>query len=298
MDSTLVLTALLAVLAGLALGLLGGGGSILMVPILAYAAGLPTHEAIATSMLVVGAASLVALVPHARARRVRYGTALLIGGASMPGAFAGASVGRLLPPALLLCAFGLMMIVTSIAMMKRASAADASDPRPARSRAQEIARILAQGLAVGALTGFVGAGGGFLIVPALVLFGGVPMRQAVATSLLVIAMNSFAGFAGYASAVTLDGSFVTIVTAAAVLGSLGGAWLTSRVDPRSLRKAFAWFVAGMAVLVLDRELARVFGLSANQLGFWVVLVMLAAVTLAVVAKSASGLAARPATRYP
>ena len=242
------LVLLLSVVAGLALGLLGGGGSILIVPILVYVAGLPASEAVATSLLVVGVTSLVALVPHARGGRVRWRTGVTFGLAAMLGAYGGGRLAALFPDWLLLVLFAVMMVVTAIAMIRGRRG---TDGEPRRSHP---AAALAQGIAVVLVTGLVGAGGGFLVVPALVLLGGMPMGSAVGTSLLVIAMNSAAGFAGHLHSVRPDWSLAAAVTACAVAGSLVGAWLAGRVDPARLRTGFGWFVLVLGVLVLGQSI--------------------------------------------
>lgn len=240
----------LSVLVGLSLGLLGGGGSILTVPILVYVAGLEPKTAIATSLLVVGTTSAVAAASHARAGRVRWRTGLVFGVAGMAGAYTGGRLAEYVPGTWLLLAFGLLMLVTAAAMIRgRANVApgEAGGHLP-------VARVLALGASVGAVTGFVGAGGGFVVVPALVLLGGLPMGAAVGTSLVVIAMNSFAAFTGYLSVVRVDWSLAAWVTAAAVLGSVVGVRLAGGVSHDTLRRAFGWFVAAMAVLVLAEQL--------------------------------------------
>jgi uncharacterized membrane protein YfcA len=238
----------LAVLIGVALGLLGGGGSILAVPLLVYVAGLDAKEAIATSLLVVGTTSAVALVPHARAGRVQWRTGLLFGAAGMVGAYAGGRLAAYLPGEMLLVAFALMMIATAVAMIRgrRGGTRSAHVDHP-------VPRVLLDGVVVGLVTGLVGAGGGFLIVPALVLLAGLPMPVAVGTSLLVIAMKSFAGLAGYLASVQIDWPLALAVTAAAVLGSLVGSRLTGLVPPDTLRRAFGWFVVVMGVVVLVEQ---------------------------------------------
>jgi uncharacterized membrane protein YfcA len=238
----------LAVLIGVALGLLGGGGSILAVPLLVYVAGLDPKEAIATSLLVVGTTSAVALVPHARAGRVQWRTGLLFGAAGMVGAYAGGRLAAYLPGELLLVAFALMMIATAVAMIRgrRGPARESHVDHP-------VPRVLLDGVVVGLVTGLVGAGGGFLIVPALVLLAGLPMPVAVGTSLLVISMKSFAGLAGYLASVQIDWPLALAVTAAAVVGSLVGSRLTGLVHPDTLRRAFGWFVVAMGVVVLVEQ---------------------------------------------
>ena len=244
----IALAVALAVLIGVTLGLLGGGGSILAVPLLVYVAGMDAKEAIATSLLVVGVTSAVALVPHARAGRVRWRTGLLFGAAGMAGAYVGGRLAEFIPGQVLLAAFALMMLATAAAM----SRGRRSPSKPAHTELP-VGRVLLDGVVVGLVTGLVGAGGGFLLVPALVLLGGVPMPVAVGTSLLVIAMKSFAGLAGYLASVTIDWGVALMITAAAVAGSLVGSRLTGVVHPESLRKAFGWFVVVMGLLVLAQQ---------------------------------------------
>lgn len=246
---------ILAVLVGVALGLLGGGGSILTVPLLVYVAGLEAKEAIATSLLVVGVTSLAALVPHARAGRVRWRTGAIFGVAAMAGAYAGGRVAEFIPGTVLLVAFALMMVATAVAMIRgrRSDAGGPGEaPAPGGGRDLPVKLVLIEGVVVGLVTGLVGAGGGFLVVPALVLLGGLPMPVAVGTSLLVIAMKSFAGLAGYLSSVTIDWGLAIAVTGMAVVGSVVGALLSGRVPQGRLRQAFGWFVLVMGVVVLGQ----------------------------------------------
>ncbi|GAA1408856.1 sulfite exporter TauE/SafE family protein [Catellatospora coxensis] len=241
-----------SVLIGLMLGLLGGGGSILTVPVLVYLAEVDPKPAIAMSLVVVGATSAVALIPHARAGRVRWRTGVLFGTAGMAGAYFGGRAAGHIPGSVLLIAFAAMMLVTAVAMLRTRRDSAAAEPVPG-SRLP-VVKILAEGAAVGLATGLVGAGGGFLVVPALVLLGGLPMPVAVGTSLLVIAMKSTAGLAGYLHTVTIDWPLTAAVTAIAVLGSLAGSRLAGRIDPALLRRAFGWFVVVMGLGVLARQM--------------------------------------------
>lgn len=253
----LAVTVALAVLVGVTLGLLGGGGSILTVPLLAYVAGMDAKQAIATSLLVVGVTSAVGSVSHARAGRVQWRTGLVFGLAGMAGAYAGGLLGRFIPGSVLLIGFAAMMIATAVAMLRDgAPAADAERPRRV-----PVALVLAEGLIVGLVTGLVGAGGGFLVVPALVLFGGLPMPVAVGTSLIVIALKSFAGLAGYLTSVRIDWTTASLVTAAAVVGALLGARLTAVINPCALRRAFGWFVLTMSSVILAEEIHLAVGLT-------------------------------------
>ncbi|TDC71711.1 sulfite exporter TauE/SafE family protein [Actinomadura sp. GC306] len=244
---TLALTLLASVAVGISLGLLGGGGSILTVPILVYVAGVEAKQAIAMSLFVVGGTALAGLLPHARAGQVRWRTGLLFGGAGMAGAYTGGRLAAYIPAGVLLAAFAVMMAVTAIAMLRsRPAVAGRPVERP-------MPRILAEGVIVGIVTGLVGAGGGFLVVPALALLGGLSMPAAVGTSLLVIAMKSFAGLAGYLSGVGIDWPLALAVTGAAVVGGLVGARLGGRLDPARLRQAFGWFVLMMAAIVVAQQ---------------------------------------------
>lgn len=246
-DAVLWLTLALAILIGIALGLLGGGGSILTVPLLVYVAGMEPKPAIAASLFVVGVTSVGALVPHARAGRVRWRTGAIFGLAAMAGAYAGGRLAQLIPGAILLGAFGLMMLATAVAMIRGRKDRDSEDGHDLR-----IGLVLVEGVVVGLVTGIVGAGGGFLVVPALVLLGGLPMNVAVGTSLLVIAMKSFAGLAGYLASVQVEWGLTLGVTLMALAGSVVGAFLAGRVPQEVLRKGFGWFVLVMGAFVLGQ----------------------------------------------
>ena len=253
----IALTVGLALLVGVALGLLGGGGSILTVPLLAYVAGMDAKQAIATSLLVVGTTSAVASISHARAGRVQWRTGLIFGAAGMAGAYGGGLLARYIPGSVLLIGFAVMMIATALAMLRGRKESGPADPH----HRIPVPKVVAEGLIVGLVTGLVGAGGGFLVVPALALLGGLPMPMAVGTSLVVIAMKSFAGFAGYLRSVSIDGRIAGMVTAAAVVGALVGARLTALVNPDSLRKAFGWFVLVMSSVILAEEVHPAVGIA-------------------------------------
>jgi uncharacterized membrane protein YfcA len=255
------LTIALAVVVGVSLGLLGGGGSILTVPLLAYVAGLDAKQAIATSLLVVAVTSTVGAISHARAGRVQWRTGLVFGVAGMVGAFAGGLLARSVPGAALLIGFAVIMIATAVAMLRGRKEASGGEP----PRSLPVFKIVEQGLAVGLVTGLVGAGGGFLVVPALALLGGLPMPVAVGTALVVIAMNSFAGFIGHLSSAQIEWRLAGAVTAAALVGGLIGARLTAFVNPAALRKAFGWFVLAMSSVILTHEVHPAVGITAAGL---------------------------------
>ena len=257
----IVLAAFLSIFIGGAVGLLGGGGSILTTPLLVYVLDFTPKEAITASLFIVGVTSLFGLINHARGGRVQWRTGLIFGGAGMTGAFIGGQVGSHLPGALLLGAFSVMMGVTAVAMLRGRRTVEGS-----HHKGLPVFRIILDGLVVGLVTGLVGAGGGFLVVPALALLGGLPMPIAVATSLLVVAMKSFAGFAGYALQFG-DGSFVPlnpeteinwgltlIITAGAIIGALIGSRMVGKIHPDKLRKGFGWFVLVMAVFILSQQI--------------------------------------------
>lgn len=246
----IALTVGLALLVGLALGLLGGGGSILTVPLLAYVAGVEPRHAITMSLLVVGVTSLMAAIAHARAGRVRWRVAVPFGLAAMAGAYAGGLVARFIPGTVLLVAFAVIMIAAGAAMLRgRAddTGADGGTPLP-------VVRTALLGIGVGVASGLVGAGGGFLLVPALALLAALPMSIAVGTSLVVISMQSFAGLAGHLSSEQIDWRLATFVTIAAVIGALVGGRLVPLFEPATLRQGFGWFVLLMASVILAREL--------------------------------------------
>lgn len=251
MTLTLLLVLALSVVIGLSLGVLGGGGSILTVPILVYVAGFDAKEAIAASLFVVGVTSAVSVFSHARGGRVMWRTGLIFGAAGMAGAFVGGLLGGHIPGQILLIAFAVMMVATSVAMLRgRKKKSDADAPV---KHELPLGRVLLDGAVVGLVTGLVGAGGGFLVVPALALLGGLPMSIAVGTSLVVIAMKSFAGLAGYLTTVQLDWGITLGVTAAAIAGTVIGSKLAGRIPEEALRKAFGWFVLAMGTFVLIQQ---------------------------------------------
>ncbi|MFL5350794.1 MAG: sulfite exporter TauE/SafE family protein [Hyalangium sp.] len=251
--TTLLLGAVLSLLAGVSLGLLGGGGSILTVPILVYVLGMSARGAIATSLVVVGVTSAMGTLFHARARRVEWRVGLLFGGAGMLGAAMGGRVGKFVPPALLLVAFAAMVLATALAMLRKRSAPAAAPTQPA---VQRLLAVLRNGFGVGLLTGLVGAGGGFMVVPALALFGGLPMPSAVATSLLVITLNCASGvFSATLGGAPVDWALAGGMSVASVVGSLVGARLGRGLSPEALRKGFACFIVALGAFILVRELA-------------------------------------------
>jgi uncharacterized membrane protein YfcA len=236
---------LLAAFIGVSLGFFGGGGSILTVPLLVYVFGLDPKVAIASSLLIVAIASSSGALQHARAGNLRVRTGLLFGSAGMMGAYLGGRASAFLDGGVLLLLFACMMALTSVTLWRGRRTVAPSET--------STVKLCLQGLAVGLFTGLVGAGGGFLIVPALVLWAGLPMTAAIGTSLMIIVMNSTAGFLGYLSHVDVDFALVAGVGACAIGGSFAGSRLTRVVSPDNLRRAFAGFVLAMAVTILVRE---------------------------------------------
>lgn len=177
----------------------------------------------------------------------------------MAGAFVGGLLGGHIPGTVLMIGFAVMMVATSVAMIRgRRNSKDSSDS--AHDRKMPVFKVLAEGIVVGLVTGLVGAGGGFLVVPALALLGGLPMPVAVGSSLVVIAMKSFAGLAGYLTTVSLDWVLIGSITLAAIAGSVLGARLAGRIPEAALRKGFGIFVLVMGVFVLVQELPGAAGL--------------------------------------
>ena len=243
---------LIAALMGISLGLLGGGGSILAVPILKYALGFGAKEAIASSLAVVGATSLFGAASHWREDRVRWRTGLVFGLVAMAGAYLGAEyLAPFLGGATQLALFGVVMLVAAFLVFREGeSARDAPGTEKGTLARTYLLLLFAVGGAVGILTGLVGVGGGFLIVPALVLLAKVPMKEAVGTSLLVIALNSFAGFAGYLGEVSFQWGLMVLFAALAVAGSFAGTYLLRFVPQGALKRSFAVFLIVMAAFIL------------------------------------------------
>ncbi len=241
---------LLAVVIGLSLGLLGGGGSILTVPVLIYVLGYPVKSAIPMSLVVVGVTSVIGVVNHARGGTVHWRAALAFGPPAIVGALLGAHLGLRVAASLQLAIFAVVMMVGSVAMWFGASlwqrrAAVEGAPRPRHLAADSLA-----GGAVGTLTGLVGIGGGFMYVPALVLLAGLGMKDAVGTSLVLIVMSATAGFARYSGAVELDWGGTALFTLLAIVGVVAGTRLGRGVPQTALRRGFAVFLLLMGAVVL------------------------------------------------
>ncbi|CAN5359561.1 sulfite exporter TauE/SafE family protein [soil metagenome] len=240
----------LGVLVGALLGLVGGGGSILAVPALVYGVGMPLAEAIPSSLIVVGAASAVAALPRVR-RGVNWRLAGIIGGMGIATAYLGTMVNRLLDPRILLGAFAVIMVVAGIRMFlpTHSSGGPCSLPGGGVKWSRCLPRALATGAVVGFLTGLLGVGGGFLIVPALTLVLGLPMSVTIGTSLVIIVINSIAGFTAHLGDVQIDWVVTGAFAATAMVASLIAARVGRRLPDIVLKRGFAVLVLLVAVYV-------------------------------------------------
>jgi uncharacterized membrane protein YfcA len=274
----LVLALPIGLLIGLSLGALGGGGSILTVPALVYLLGQDTHVATTGSLLIVGVTALAAMVAHQRAGRVRVAQGLVFGVLGIAGSYAGSRLSAAVAPAALLAAFSVLMLVVAAVMFGRARRSRGGLPgegvptgtdlsrarimtlRPAFSCACPRAlKVLLTATAVGLLTGFFGVGGGFAVVPALVLSLGFTMPVAVGTSLLVIAINSASalisrvGHGADGHAADLDWTFIAVFTLVAIGGSLVGGRVATRVRPDRLMAGFTLLLVTVALYMGARS---------------------------------------------
>ncbi|GAB4227892.1 MAG: sulfite exporter TauE/SafE family protein [Stanieria sp.] len=248
----------LAVCIGLSLGLIGGGGSILAVPVLVYVMGLGAKAAIAMSLVIVGTVSLIGAVPHWFQGNVNLRVATMFAPPAMLGAYLGARLAGLpfITETIQLICFAIVMLLASFMMIREARLKNKNKDllkEKDRLKHQDNHHWLAvvlEGLGVGVLTGFVGVGGGFAIIPALVLLGGIPMKEAIGTSLIIITFKSITGFLGYLGQVNLDWNLMISFTIAASIGTLTGAYLTRFIEAKQLQKGFGYFVLAIGIFVL------------------------------------------------
>jgi len=251
-----IVGALLALVVGFVLGLLGGGGSVLTVPILIYALNVPVKPAIATSLCVVGMVAFIGFLTHAQQGTVAKRVAFIFGPFAVAAAYAGARLARHVPAEVQLVLFAIVSLVGSVMMFRGTfRKATASEPVPYKPVIDTRTFILLalEGVGVGLVTGLIGVGGGFLIVPALVLVAKLPMRLAIGTSLLVITMNALSGFAGYAGTVPIDWHLVGWFTVVAAAGSITGTLVSKRVPQRRLKQVFGVLLIGVSLYVLYRR---------------------------------------------
>lgn len=255
-----------ALIMGLVLGVIGGGGSILTVPILVYLLGVDPVTATGYSLFIVGSTALFGGASHMRQGNVHWPSVIWFGAPSIITVFA---TRKWIMPALpdiwftingaiitkgigLLLVFALLMVAASVSMIRKPPPAAAPATRP---RTNMLLLAVAEGIAVGVLTGLVGAGGGFLIIPALVLFGGLGMKQAIGTSLIIIAAKSLIGFTGdLLEASSMDWSLLLGFSGVAIVGILAGSSLSKRMSDERLKPAFGWFVLVMGIGMIAKEL--------------------------------------------
>ncbi len=236
---------------GASLGLLGGGGSILTVPALVYLVGQSPQAAVTTSLAIVGANSMVGALFHRSQGTLNWRVAVVFGGAGMIASYLAAGLSEHLSPSLLMVAFALLMLfVAGLLLLRRQPAAQHSQDD------LQLWKVALTGVVVGVLTGILGVGGGFLIVPALVILVGLPIHHAVGTSLVIIVMNSTAGLIGHLDQFTLDLNVLAAFVAAGIVGTLAGTRLGKRLNPLLLRRAFAVLVIGLALFLLYDNLPK------------------------------------------
>jgi uncharacterized membrane protein YfcA len=256
---------------GVALGLLGGGGGILTVPVLHYLFQMDADLAIASSLFIVGITSAIATVGAAKRREVDFRTGVFF---ALPGFISVALSRRLIVPFIpesfrafglvfsrssaLMILFAVVMFASALAMLWRSYGTSGGASSPTRRRSQTL-NIVLLGFFVGALTGLVGTGGGFLVVPALTILAGLPMKTAIGTSLLVIALNSTVGVvASLGSSIDFDWSTLLILTALSLAGMAFGQYLGRFISDKALKKNFAWFVFVMAIFISAKEFIWLF----------------------------------------
>lgn len=266
MDVTEILGYLGAVIVGLVLGLIGGGGSILTVPILVYLIGLNPIVATAYSLFVVGVTSCIGTFQNIKKGRVDFKTAIIF---SIPAFIAVFLTRRFLVPMIpaevftvgeftvtnnifIMVFFAIIMLLASISMIRNRK--DKVEESSHQNIQFNYPLIALEGIGVGILTGIVGAGGGFLIIPALVILAKLPMKTAVGTSLLIIAIKSLIGFLGDIANLEIDWNFLLIFTFLSIVGIIIGVWLSKFISGKKLKRGFGYFTLFMAIYIIYKEL--------------------------------------------
>lgn len=254
-----IVTALCGIVVGFALGLTGGGGSIFAVPLLIYALGVDVRTAVGVSLAAVGATSAFGVVSRLRSRDIDYRVGLVFAVSGMLTTPVGTWIGGRLPAAGVLLAFALLMLFVGVRMWRQSEPVQDSNPSQIQSRRNQktvaLLRLIGIGFVVGLITGIFGVGGGFVIVPALVLFGGVSIHRAVGTSLLVITLICVSGVASYLiGGHGLPGRLTLIFVGGGCLGMFTGGLLQARLSGLAMRRTFALAMAGVALFVIGETL--------------------------------------------
>jgi uncharacterized protein len=254
-----------AVLIGISLGLIGGGGSILTLPVLVYLFTIDSVLATSYSLFIVGITSLVGTISYFKNGLINIKTSIIFG---IPAIVAVYITRKFILPAIpdeitefggifltkemfIMALFALLMIAASYSMIKKQK--KTTDKEVAKKQQFNFPLIFIEGTVVGLLTGLVGAGGGFLIIPALVVLSKLPMKQAIGTSLVIIAAKSLIGFGGEAAQLSIDWWFLITITALAISGLFVGVLLSKKIDGEQLKPAFGWFVLVMGIYILIKE---------------------------------------------
>lgn len=260
-----ILAYMASALIGISLGLIGGGGSILTMPVLVYLFGINPLLATSYSLFIVGSTSLAGAVGNFGRGLVNLKTAFTFGSTSITTVFITrkfiipllpekiVSIGtfELTEAILMMVLFALLMVTASIAMIRGPKNEDAGE---LKRKEIKTGKLLSYGISIGLATGFLGAGGGFLLIPALVVLVGLPMKEAVGTSLFIIALNSLIGFTGDIGHFMIDWFFLAKVTSIAIAGIILGGILNKKIDGNKLKKAFGWFVLTMGCYIMIKEL--------------------------------------------
>lgn len=260
-----ILAYLASALIGISLGLIGGGGSILTMPVLVYLFGISPLLATSYSLFIVGFTSLIGTISNIQRGLVNFKAALLFGSASIstvfitrkfiihlvPKTIVKIGLFELTENILMMVLFAILMLAASIAMIK------GSGPKESVTSVKpklNIAKLLIYGIAIGLATGFLGAGGGFLLIPTLVILVGLPIKEAIGTSLFIIALNSLIGFAGDIGHFAIDWVFLFKITTIAITGIVVGGLINKKIDGNKLKKGFGWFVLVMGCYIIFKEI--------------------------------------------
>jgi uncharacterized protein len=248
---------------GVSLGLIGGGGSILTVPVLVYLFAISPTIAISYSLFIVGFTSLIGAFNYYRQGLVNFKTVLFFGSSSITTVFVARKfIIPLLPDVFfrigtfevthtlfVMVVFAILMVAASVSMIKGRKVAERTETK------EKPWMLILYGVLIGLVTGFLGAGGGFLLIPALVIIMRLPMKKAVGTSLMIIALNSLIGFLGDIGRHAIDWKFIIIISAIAIAGIFIGSYFNQKVNGDKLKKGFGWFVLVMGIYIIVKELA-------------------------------------------